>query len=145
MLIDTRNQSQVRKPPTRHQHLKQDNIDQAEDISEPQRHDEEEIDKSLTQFTSKLRRTTNGSNQKKGNVQTVEWTEELEKLRQEKQAADAMRDLKTRLQGSSALRTDPRASNRTKRAKSPVADRRGENAPNVSTQDEMEAFLDDLI
>jgi len=110
-----------------------------------QKDDKEETDDSLIQFTSTSGLAKAGSN-KKGNIQTVEWTDEMETMRQEMQAADAMKDLKSRLQGSSVLRNPPHQSNhRQKKGKSPVADRRGENDHDANSHGEMESFLDDLL
>jgi len=103
----------------------------------------EEIDESLIQFSSAAKAE---SNDRKGNVQKVEWTAEMETMHQEMQAADAIRDLKSRLQGSSVLRNPPNKSSRPqKRGKSPVADHRGEAIQDANSQGEMEAFLDDLL
>jgi len=114
--------------------------------SKAQKDDEEETDDSLIQFTSTFGLAKAESNEKKGNVQRVEWTEEMETMRQEMQAADAMKDLKSRLQGGNVLRNPPNQSHhRQKKEKSPVADRRGEVVQSANSQSEMEAFLDDLL
>ncbi len=59
--------------------------------SKAQKDDEEETDDSLIQFSSTFGLAKAESNEKKGNVQRVEWTEEMETMRQEMQAADAMK------------------------------------------------------
>ncbi|KAF8629454.1 hypothetical protein AX15_003433 [Amanita polypyramis BW_CC] len=87
---------------------------------------------------------------KKGRVQQIEWTEELETLQREKVAADAARDLKKRFRAKSEkLRT--RSTAQQRRAGPSLVEAPPlplpEGAPSEpkGTMKEMEDFLDDLL
>ena len=56
--------------------------------------DDDEIDESLAQYAPK---SSDISKTHKGKVQTIEWDEELENIRREKEEADANRGMLQRL------------------------------------------------
>jgi len=81
---------------------------------------------------------------RKGNKQVLEWDDDMETMQREKNAAEAMRDLKSRLRGSSEIQSPALPpSSRVKREKSPIADQRA--LVDEHKGDDMEAFLDDLL
>ncbi|KAF9515138.1 hypothetical protein BS47DRAFT_1484705 [Hydnum rufescens UP504] len=108
---------------------------------------DDDVDHTLAVLMSSsgLRKSAD-SEVRKGNKRVVEWGEDMETMQRETKAAEAMRDLKSRLQGSSKFGSPPLTSSfRAKRGKSPIAGHRVPADEVQLKEDDMEAFLDDLL
>lgn len=111
-----------------------------------------DIDHSLSHIGSGTRVNPSSSNERKGNVQTIAWDQDLEDMRREKDTADAQRELRGRFRvkvhkDEAQLKT-PRSlpskkSNKSKVAEAPPLP--GEVGPAEGSKEEMEGFLDDLL
>jgi len=75
----------------------------------------------------------------------LEWDEEMETMQREKTAAEAMRDLKTRLQGNQKLKQAGIVPAMHAKGKQVVADTRVHPSVTQNHSDDAESFLDDLL
>ncbi|CAK5284652.1 unnamed protein product [Mycena citricolor] len=112
--------------------------------------DEDDVDHSLDHISSMPARSTNVLPNRKGKAQEIVWDDSLQVLSEEKQAADALRELKSRFRAKSdKLRRAPVVPLKKAEIQPviapplPLPD--GSLPPIKSEMDEMEDFLDDLI
>ncbi|OCB86009.1 hypothetical protein A7U60_g6904 [Sanghuangporus baumii] len=115
--------------------------------------DDSDVDQSLAHLVP---RSSSTAHNRKGKIQSVEWNEELEEMRREKEIADANRELKDRFKANVE-----RQKNRQTRGgpTAHVANRKKEKSLRVleappllseepiqkSEKERMEEFLDDLL
>ncbi|KAL5478834.1 hypothetical protein ACEPAI_2111 [Sanghuangporus weigelae] len=115
--------------------------------------DDSDVDQSLAHLVPK---SSASAHNRKGKIQSVEWNEELEEMRREKEIADANRELKDRLKANVE-----RQKNRQTRGglSAQVANRKKNKSLQVleapplpseepiqkSEKERMEEFLDDLL
>ncbi|GJJ09286.1 hypothetical protein Clacol_003508 [Clathrus columnatus] len=109
--------------------------------------DENDIDHSLSNLSLS---TTGISKPRKNNVQTIEWDAALQKLKEDKEAADAVRDLKTRFRSSQSrpIRSQPRHGVSTMKVEDSRHIETLENedvSHETTSKAQMEDFLDDLL
>ncbi|KIM42071.1 hypothetical protein M413DRAFT_445237 [Hebeloma cylindrosporum] len=123
-------------------------------IAEAKDYDDDDVDTSLANITSKSLGNPAQAASKKGKVEQIVWDEELDTMNREKKAAEATWDLKTRFRAKSEkLKAKPVKSNilaarsRKQEYKEAPALPLPEGAQPVakSQLDEMEDFLDDLL
>ncbi|EJD05036.1 uncharacterized protein FOMMEDRAFT_27289 [Fomitiporia mediterranea MF3/22] len=113
--------------------------------------EDDDVDESLAHL---IPSSSDAMRSHKGKIQSIEWTEELEEIRREKEIADANRDLKNRFKantekqkGRQARGGLPARANDRKKEKVleapplPTED----IAPPKSEKGQMEDFLDDLL
>ncbi|KAG6326791.1 hypothetical protein ID866_12298 [Astraeus odoratus] len=100
--------------------------------------DDDDIDHDLDHITSSRQVSTRP---KKGNVQTMAWSEELDEMKRERDATEAARDLKERFRAKTdKLQGATKAFKQCKQAP-PLPTEKMKRAP----KEEMEDFLDDLL
>ncbi|KAF5378613.1 hypothetical protein D9615_007180 [Tricholomella constricta] len=122
--------------------------DSSPSIIPTDRIDEDDVDNTLAHIGS---RTQASGPTKKGRVEEIEWDQELDELSQDKAAAEATWELKSRFRAKSErLRAKPVAERERKGAASyteapALPSPHGSLPQHKNPKDEMQDFLDDLL